>query len=77
MKLLHFYRLILICPHLPCIIQGTYVIPRPRADFYSVECVGGGGPSDPPAVRPLMELDLREKNERVALNESKPMETIF
>ena len=45
-----------------------------RAAFYSVERVGGGGgPSDPPAVRPLRDFELRGKNERAALNERKPM----
>ena len=48
--------------------------PRPCAAFYSVERVGGGGGSvGPPAVRPLMDLEHRGKNERVALNERKPM----
>ena len=28
---------------------------------------------DPPAVRPLMELEICEKNERMARNEKKPM----
>ena len=32
---------------------------------------------DPPAVRPLMVLELREKNERVARNERKPMVSNF
>ena len=32
-----------------------------------------GGPSDPPAVRPLIEVELYIKNERGELNESKPM----
>ena len=32
-----------------------------------------GGPSDPPAVRPLMDLELCGENERIALNERKPM----
>ena len=32
---------------------------------------------DPPAVRPLMDLELRGKNERVALNERKPMVSKF
>ena len=43
--------------------------------LFSVERIGEGeGPSDPPAVRPPMELELRrKKNERVALNEKKPM----
>ena len=49
--------------------------PRPCAAFYSVERLGGGeGSVGPPAVRPLMEVELRgKKNERVALNERKPM----
>ena len=39
-------------------------------------CVGGGGPTDPlpPRTRSaLMEVELRIKNERVALNERKPI----
>ena len=32
---------------------------------------------DPPAVRPLMVLELRGKNERVARNERKPMVSNF
>ena len=34
-------------------------------------CRGGG--VGPPAVRPMMVLELREKNERVARNERKPI----
>ena len=32
---------------------------------------------DPPAVQPLMVLELRRKNERVARNERKPMVSNF
>ena len=35
--------------------------PRPCVAFYSVERLGGGGAVGPPAVRPLMELELRGK----------------
>ena len=34
---------------------------------------GGGGVVGPPAVWPLIDLELRGKDERVALNERKPM----
>ena len=33
---------------------------------------GGVGWTRPPTVRPLIELELREKNERVALDETEP-----
>ena len=48
--------------------------PRPCAAFYSAE---HGGPLDPVAIRPLMELELCGKNERVAPNERKPMVSYF
>ena len=48
---------------------------RPCAAFYSVERVGGS--VGPPAVRPLMDLELRRKNERVARNERKPIVSNF
>ena len=47
--------------------------PRSCAALYSVERLGGEGSVVPTAVRPLMELELREKNERATLNERKPM----
>ena len=47
---------------------------RPCAAVYSVSLVGGGEVGwNSPTVRPLMWLDSREKNERVAINEGKPM----
>ena len=49
---------------------------RPYAAFYSVERLGGGA-SDTPDVRPLMELELHRKKGRVALNERNPMEPNF
>ena len=54
------------------------VNPRPCAAFYSVERVGGGRSTDPtPPFPSLSALDglraSRKKNERVALNERKPM----
>ena len=41
--------------------------------FASVERVGGGGRLDPPAVWPLIVLERRGKNQRVARHETKPM----
>ena len=50
--------------------------PRPYAAFYSIQLLGGGSVG-PPVVRPLMILELRDKNERVARNEKKPMVSNF
>ena len=49
-----------------------------EADFYALVRLFAasnvwGGPSDPPAVRPLTDLELRGKKEHIALNERKPM----
>ena len=48
--------------------------PRLCAAFYSVERIGGRGSVGPPplAVRLLMDLEIRRKNERIVLNERKP-----
>ena len=51
----------------------SYFNPRPCAAFYCVERLGERGPSEPPAVRPLMDLELCEKNERVVRSERKPI----
>ena len=39
--------------------------------FSSFHGTGGGGGNDPRAASPLTELELREKNERVARRETK------
>ena len=49
---------------------------NPRAGtgyFASFLGTGGGGCYDPPRVWPLIELELRETNERAGLHERKPM----
>ena len=58
-------------------LSSARVNPRPCAAFYSIQLVGGGVRLTPPAVRPLMVLELRGKNERVACNERMPMVSDF
>ena len=45
--------------------------------FTASNLLGGGSVGHPPAVRLLMVLELRGKNERVARNERKPMVSNF
>ena len=64
-------------------IEGNYasirnpILTLARKRLFTASNLWGGGSVGPPAARPLMILELREKNECVARNERKPMVSNF